>query len=90
MVCDYVVWFIEIVFGIGMFLNAMLFIPQAIKIYKTKNAKEISITTFIGFNVIQIFTILHGCVHNDAILIFGNILSFTLCAVVSGLAIKYR
>jgi uncharacterized protein with PQ loop repeat len=47
---EYIECFIEVVFGLGIFINAILFIPQAMKIYRTKNAAGVSIAIFAGFN----------------------------------------
>ncbi|GHT96192.1 hypothetical protein FACS1894122_14340 [Alphaproteobacteria bacterium] len=83
-------YFIEVVFGLGMFINAALFIPQAIKIYKTKNTDGVSLATFAGFNTIQLFTVLHGYIHQDCILMFGSTLSLICCAAVTFLIIIYK
>jgi MtN3 and saliva related transmembrane protein len=87
---EYIEYFIELVFGIGMFLNAILFVPQALKIYKTKNTAGLSLATFAGFNIIQLFTIFHGYLHKDYILMFGNVLACVLCGIVTVLLIKYK
>ena len=45
---------IESLFGMGLFVNAALFIPQAIKLFREKDSKELSLITFLGFNAIQL------------------------------------
>jgi MtN3 and saliva related transmembrane protein len=82
--------FIEMVFGLGLFINAALFIPQIIKLYKTKNAQGLSLVTFAGFNFIQLFTILHGYLHKDLLLIIGYVISFIACGVVTTMIILYK
>ena len=37
---------IEIIFSSALFVNAMLFIPQILKIWKTKDAAGLSLITF--------------------------------------------
>jgi MtN3 and saliva related transmembrane protein len=37
-------------FGFGMAINACLFVPQALRLWKTRDAKGISIVSFAGFN----------------------------------------
>jgi MtN3 and saliva related transmembrane protein len=83
-------YLIEIIFSIGLFANAFLFLPQAIKIFKTKNISDLSLITFLGFNIIQMFGILHGYLHNDYILVFGFGLSFIFCGLVTTLILIYR
>lgn len=75
---------IEFLFSIGMFLNAFLFIPQAIKIYREKNASSLSLITFAGFNFIQLTMVLHGLIHKDWFLVAGMGLSLFTCAIVTG------
>lgn len=81
---------IEIIFGLGLFLNAALFIPQIIKLYKTKNVQGFSLLTFAGFNLIQLFTLLHGYLHQAYLLMFGYVLSLIACATVSTMIICYK
>ncbi|GHT94548.1 hypothetical protein FACS1894122_11270 [Alphaproteobacteria bacterium] len=87
---EYTECFIEVVFGLGMFINAALFIPQAVKIHRTKNADNVSMTTFGGFCVIQFFTVLRGYIRQDHILMFGSVLGLIFCAIVTFLIIIYK
>lgn len=77
-------------FGLGFVFNASLFIPQALRIIQTKSAKNISLITFLGFNFIQLNGALYGYYQNDLILLYGNLISFISCGVVTFLAIVYR
>ncbi len=80
---------VDAIFSLGLFINAALFIPQLIKLYKTKTAQGVSIITFAGFSAIQFFTILHGFYHKDYLLIFGFGLSLIMCGSVTVMAIYY-
>jgi MtN3 and saliva related transmembrane protein len=82
--------FIEIMFGLGLFFNALVFIPQAIALFKQKSAKEVSLLTFLGFNIMQVFTILHGYLVKDYVLMWGFILSFVTCGAVTCLIFLYK
>lgn len=87
------VWFkdfIEAMFGLGLFVNAVLFIPQIIKLLRVKNAEGLSLLTFGGFSVIQFFIILHGLLRGDYLLFLGYLISFITCGTVTGLIIFYR
>ncbi|BAY12155.1 SemiSWEET family sugar transporter [Calothrix sp. NIES-2098] len=77
-------------FGLGFVFNASLFIPQALRIWKRKNAKNISLITFAGFNLIQFDGILYGYYQKDWILMYGNLISFITCGVVTLLATYYK
>jgi MtN3 and saliva related transmembrane protein len=61
-----------------------------LKLVKTKNSQNVSLVTFLGFNAIQLFVIFHGVIHKDSLLIYGNLIRFIICAMVSYLIILYR
>jgi MtN3 and saliva related transmembrane protein len=81
--------FVHVIFGLSLFFNAAIFIPQAIKILKKKNAKGLSLFTFIGFNIMQLFAVWHGYFVHDYILMSGFFLSFITCGVVTLLILRY-
>lgn len=74
---------VEFFFSLGMFINALLFIPQAYKIYRDDNAHSLSLITFAGFNFIQLTMILHGLLHDDWFLVAGMGLSLFTCALIT-------
>lgn len=81
---------VTVIFSLSLLLNAALFIPQAIKIYRNKSSLGVSLLTFAGFNFIQFATVLHAYLSKDWILFWGYLLSFLTCASVTGLIIKYK
>lgn len=81
---------IEFGFSLSLLVNALLFIPQIISLLTCKSAEGVSLITFAGFNVIQLFTVLHGVMAQDYLLAGGFFLSFLTCGVVSLLIIYYR
>ncbi len=82
--------FIRIVFGLGMFINAALFVPQAIRIVRTKSAEGLSLITFGGFCLIQLSAIAYGYIEHDYYLSLGYALSFVSCGCVTLLILFYR
>lgn len=82
--------FVEFIFGISLFINAMLFLPQIATLVREKTSKGVSLITFFGFCFIQFFTILHGYFHNDLILTYGYIFSFIMCVTATVLIIYYK
>lgn len=81
---------IEVMFTLGLFINALLFLPQIIKLIKVKNAQGLSLLTFGGFSFINFFVMLHGFLHKDYLLLAGYTLSFTMCFIVTLLIIAYK
>ncbi|HAU0134657.1 TPA: hypothetical protein JBF03_10805, partial [Legionella pneumophila] len=51
-------WIIQLGFSLSLLVNALLFIPQIITLIKTKSSQGLSLITFAGFNIIQLFTLL--------------------------------
>ena len=82
--------FIDFIFGAGLFINALLFIPQGLRIYRKKDSSELSLITFLGFWLTQVSAIIYGALHKDYILMFGYILAATACGFVTVLIIKYK
>ncbi|MDM9379934.1 hypothetical protein QUB80_04370 [Chlorogloeopsis sp. ULAP01] len=77
-------------FGLGFVINASLFVPQAMRILKTRSAKNVSLITFSGFNLIQLNGVLYGYYQNDLILMYGNLISFITCGTVTLLGVYFR
>ena len=87
---QYLVDFIEIGFSLTMIINALLFLPQILRVYQAKDSSNLSALTFVGFNIIQLFAILHGYINNDDALMYGMLLSFILCLILNILVLYYR
>lgn len=81
---------IAILFGLGLVVNGLLFLPQAIALWRTRSAEGVSLVTFGGFNILQAIGIVHGFYQHDRSLILGMSASFVLCGAVTAQAILYR
>jgi len=56
---------VAVIFGLGLIGNALLFVPQAIALWRKKTDEGISLLTFGGFSVLQIVGIVHGIYQQD-------------------------
>ncbi len=81
---------VDVIFGAGLFINAVLFIPQAARIVKYKQSKDLSPTTFVGFVATQFSAVLYGYLNSDYILMFGYFLALITCSIVTILIFVYR
>jgi MtN3 and saliva related transmembrane protein len=81
--------FVDLVFSLGLFFNAALFVPQAIAVFRSKNSRGLSLFTFGGFNIMQFFTALHGYLVKDYLLMTGFLLSFLTCGIVTFFILYY-
>jgi MtN3 and saliva related transmembrane protein len=82
--------FIEVLFSLALFINAVLFVPQALTLFKTKNSADLSFITFFGFLLIQLVTVIHGVLRKDYLLTLGTSLSMLTCGLVTSLIVYYR
>lgn len=81
---------VGLIFGMGLLVNASLFVIQAVKIIRLRSADGVSTFTFAGFSVLQITGALHGYLQGDLYLLFGMVASFLACGTVTVLSIIYR
>ena len=81
---------VNLLFGAAMFANACFFIPQALKIYRAKDSREVSLISFLGFLTIQLIVVLHGILVADYLLVYGTALSMLTCGSVIFFTIYYR
>ena len=66
---DYIKILVNFIFSIALFINGTLFLPQAFKILKLKNAKDLSLITFIGFLATQLAAILYGLLNKITLIL---------------------
>jgi MtN3 and saliva related transmembrane protein len=80
---------VAVIFGFAMVANALLFLPQAWRIWKAKTAQGVSLMTFAGFNALQFIGALHGYYQGDRALMIGMLATLVTCGAVTLLAIRY-
>jgi len=81
---------VAVVFGLGLLCNALLFVPQAIAVWRKKSDEGISLITFGGFSILQAIGIVHGVYQQDRALIIGMAASLVSCGTVTLLTLLYR
>ena len=81
---------VAVIFGLGLMGNALLFVPQALAIWRKKTDEGISLVTFGGFSVLQGIGIVHGLYQHDLSLILGMAASLLTCGSVTFLTLYYR
>lgn len=81
---------VAVIFGLGLLCNALLFVPQAIAVWRKKTDEGISLITFGGFSVLQMIGIIHGLYQQDLSLTLGMAASLLSCGTVTLLTLFYR
>jgi MtN3 and saliva related transmembrane protein len=81
---------VAVIFGLGLLCNALLFVPQALAVWRKKSDEGISLITFGGFSVLQAIGIVHGLYQQDISLTLGMAASLITCGSVTFLTLLYR
>jgi MtN3 and saliva related transmembrane protein len=81
---------VAFLFALGLIGNALLFVPQAVAVWRKKTDEGISLVTFGGFCILQILGVIHGVYQHDNSLILGLGASFLTCGTVTLLTVVYR
>jgi MtN3 and saliva related transmembrane protein len=70
--------------------TTIAFIPQIVKTYKSKSAKDLSSGMFLTFWIGIILWLIYGIIINDLPIIVANVLTFLLASTILMLKIRYR
>ena len=81
---------IDILFDIGMFVNAVVYVPQIIKIFHRKEAKDLSLITFVSVGLLQLIVALHGYFYRDFALMVGMVFALLSTITLISLIIVYQ
>lgn len=80
--------FTFIIGNIAAVLTSVSFLPQAIKIIKTKDTKSISLPMYIMFVIGIALWLVYGFMRDDMPLILANIVTLTLSGLILGFKVK--
>lgn len=71
-------------------ITALTFLPQVIKTWKEKSARDISLLMFIIAATNEIMWIAYGALKNDMVIILTNAVVLALSSIMISLKLKYR
>lgn len=71
-------------------MTTIAFAPQAIKVIKTKHTKDISLGMFCLMTGGIAVWLIYGILLRDAAIIFANVVSIILSAIVLTYKVKYK
>lgn len=80
----------EVVFSATLFIKAAMFVPQIWRLYQLKDAKSLSLVTFLTMNIMQLLMVVHAFLRRDLVLMGGVALSLITSGAVTVLIIYYR
>ena len=71
------------------FLTTIAFIPQVLKIWKTRSAKDVSLPAFATFTVGIAGWIAFGILKQDPPIILWNVVTFVLAAAILAMKVRF-
>ncbi len=75
---------------IGATLTTVSFIPQAIRVIKTKSTADISLGMFLAMSVGIVCWLIYGILRNDVVVISANVVSVVFSGIILGYKIRYK
>ena len=83
-------FFSEYIGFFAAFCTTVAFLPQALKVYKTKSTKDISLSMFIIFTVGVLSWLLYGINISDLPIILANSITLILSIFILIYKIKFK
>jgi len=71
-------------------LTMLGFVPQVLKMWKTKSVKDVSLTTLLQIGIGASLWIVYGIHIQDAIVILANIVTLTTLIIAIALYLRYN
>jgi MtN3 and saliva related transmembrane protein len=87
MIIDFIIKYIGF---FAAFCTTIAFVPQAIKVYKSKSTKDISLYMFLIFTIGVFSWLVYGIVISDLPIILANAVTLILSLFILIYKIKYK
>ena len=71
-------------------VTALTFLPQVIKTWKEKSAKNVSLMMFVIAFVNEVMWIVYGVLRNDMVIIVTNVIMIIMCSTMILLKLRYK
>jgi MtN3 and saliva related transmembrane protein len=70
-------------------LTTSAFLPQLIKVWRSKSAKDVSLVMFVVFTLGIALWFLYGLIRNDLVIILANAITFVLALAILLLKLRF-
>lgn len=71
-------------------VTALTFLPQVVKTWKEKSAKNVSLMMFVIAFINEVMWIVYGVLQKDNVIIVTNVIMITMCSVMISLKLRYN
>jgi len=72
------------------FITSLTFLPQVIKTWKEKSAKDISLLMFVIAAINEVMWIAYGILKNDWVIIITNVVVIAMSIIMIFLKLRYN
>lgn len=71
-------------------VTALTFLPQVLKTWEEKSAKNISLMMFLIAFINEVMWIAYGVLKNDMVIIVTNVIMIVMCSIMISLKLRYK
>lgn len=71
-------------------VTALTFLPQVVKTWKEKSARNVSLMMFLIAFVNEVMWIAYGVLRNDMVIIVTNVIMIVMCSMMIVLKLRYN
>jgi MtN3 and saliva related transmembrane protein len=71
-------------------VTALTFLPQVIKTWQEKSAKNVSLLMFVIAFINEVMWIAYGALRHDMVIVVTNVIMITMCSIMISLKLKYK
>jgi len=75
--------------SIAAFCTTVAFLPQVVKVYRTKSARDLSLPMYIIFSLGVMSWLVYGFLDKSLPIIIANIITLVLALYILGMKVKY-
>jgi len=75
--------------SVAAFCTTVAFLPQVVKVYRTKSARDLSLPMYVIFSIGVLSWLVYGLLDKSLPIIIANIITLFLALYIIGMKIKY-
>jgi len=71
-------------------VTALTFLPQVIKTWQEKSAKNVSLLMFVIAFINEVMWIAYGVLRDDMVIIVTNVIMIIMCSIMISLKLRFK
>jgi len=75
--------------SVAAFCTTVAFLPQVVKVYRTKSARDLSLPMYVIFSIGVLSWLVYGLLDKSLPIIIANIITLVLALYILGMKVKY-